>query len=442
MSSDKAAGGQQIPLSHTAGEDGDLEQMPEPKTPETGIAGQPHAAHPQWASGPKGPDLSVLTEVINAKAVHDAARRQKWRHRHKGLAAPHNPAVRLQVASEATLQFYRKRGLALIKRYKHEQDMRFSNEDLDPRAFVEWLLALQPSLSKNSWRTYRASACFTLQSIPSANAAEALARLNAGVGLGKDQGRSVCRNSAKPGADRFAVEHFLKLKDKLRATYRGQIVDWLIDWLDAGLNTGLRPAEWAFASIETRGEQGSPTRIFLHVADGNSPGEVTSHRTLELTGFSDETLAAIERLVKVSRDWALNGKTAMQQGEVSRLLQDACETFFPRLQLAYTLQSLRQQFIANMKSIYSRAEVAAMVGSVDIDRPPQHYSNRRQSWHSDEIPEKPRPVPEQVGRMHKRLQAAEERRELKELKLDFRRRREERRALKARGMVLPRFDGD
>ena len=83
-----------------------------------------------------------------------------------------------------------------------------------------------------------------------------------------------------------------------------------------------------------------------------------------------------------------------------------------------------------------------MVGSVDIDRPPQHYRNRRQSWHSDQIWEKPRPVPEQVGRMHKRLQAAEERRELKELKLDFRRRREERRALKARGMVLPKFDGE
>jgi hypothetical protein len=220
--------------------------------------------------------------------------------------------------------------------------------------------------------------------------------------------------------------HFERLKRSLPVMGHSKVGRWLLDWLVAGIHTGLRPMEWGLALIEKRparcclhGE-----RIWLHVVTARATDGRGTHQTLDISEFSAETLEAIERTVNRSRDWVLSGQSAMWQSEVSKLLRKACQTLFPLMKLQYTLYSLRHQFIANMKTIYSREEVAAMADHVSTDTHLDHYRKRRASWTDQQITEVPVPMQEQVVRIKKRLESFDERRDFKAMKDAARRRAE------------------
>jgi hypothetical protein len=141
-----------------------------------------------------------------------------------------------------------------------------------------------------------------------------------------------------------------------------------------------------------------------------------THRSLNLSDFSPETLQAVERMVERSRGWVRTGRMTMHQGEVVKLLRRTCKVLFPRMQIEYTLYSLRHQFIANMRTIYSREEVAAMADDGLTDTQVGHYAKRRASWAGLQITEVPRPVQEQVVRAKRRHEYFDERRAIKALK--------------------------
>lgn len=376
------------------------------------------------AGKPTGPDYGELrTQIVATMALTEKSR-QKWRRLElaksdEGDQAKSEESIakagRLKVASPETLQEYLAVGRRLMNRFKRESDVQVSLEDLDPREFVNWLLGLRPFLTSNTWRKYRASATAIIQTIPSIYLDEALGMLNADLHVGSDEGPPLSKKKGQDGssakAKRVDHQHLQQLKRRLRVTTRSQAQVWLRDWLDAGINTGLRPMEWALTTLERRPDRRFPNgRVWLHVVSAKAADGRATHRTLDLSNFSAGALEAIERMVERSRDWVLTGAWANRQWEVARLLRATCQTLFPRLQRQYTLYSLRHQFIANMKTIYTREEVAAMVGHISLETQVEHYGKKRVAWDANLIVEVPMPVEEQVAHIRKRLELFDERR--------------------------------
>ena len=404
----------------------ELEELPAEPTlaaPMSAVAPNPVMDDPDK---PRGPDYAEMRRVMKAGMAESEKARVRWRQAHiksrEGLDAEEKESLlrgegRVKVPSPETLKIYLARGKGLLARFRHETGTRISLEDLDPRQFVNWLLGLKPFLADGTFRGYRVCAEALIQSIPSENTPEAMAMLRAGRQVGSDgahlgraekdvdyEGQGV---RASLRAKRIEYEHYQDLRRSLRVMSRSQVVEWLLDWLDAGINTGLRPSEWALTSLERRpdcrfrhGEH-----IWLHVVNAKAAvGRGITYRTLDISEFEAETLGAVERMVKRSRDWAMAGRSTQRQGEISHLLRKTCKTRFPHMRLHYTLDCLGDQFIANMKTICPREELAAMVGHISIDTQIDHYAKRRASWTKEQITCRPKPVKEQVFWMKKQLE--------------------------------------
>lgn len=395
-----------------------------PAEPVVATPGSGRAFPEDDADKPKGPDLAELRTVIAAARRESENFRAKARQRHDLVPAHLSDDEKKsllqgegRLAKPATLQTqkdYLARGQKLFERFNRETGSHVAREDLDPRGFVDWLLSLKPVLSPNSWRHYRASARAAIQGLPSHDVDAALGMLHADLHVGADEGGKGDRKGAALRAKRMDYQHFQQLRRSLSLKYRSKPALWLTDWLDAGIHTGLRPAEWAFTSIERRADKRYPhgERIWLHVVNAKDTERRIAYRTLDISHFSTDVLGAVERMVTRSRDWLVGGQSARNQGHVADLLRQVCGLIFPRMQIRYTLYSLRHQFIANMKTIYSREELAAMVGQITLETRVEHYQKRRASWLKHEITELPMPVEEQVKRMNTRLALLDERRAL------------------------------
>jgi hypothetical protein len=242
--------------------------------------------------------------------------------------------------------------------------------------------------------------------------------LNADLQVGDDEGPAVRKKKSDDDAvgsssraKRFDYQHLQQLKRRLLVSTRSHASAWLRDWLEAGSNTGLRPMEWAVTQLERRPDRRFPNgRVWLHVVSARAGDGRATHRTLDLSNFSTGALEAVERMVNRSREWVLTGTWPVRQSEVSKLLRQTCQTMFPRMQQQYTLYSPREQFIANMKTIYSREEVAAMADHISLETRVGPYGKKRVAWRTNEITEVPMPVEAQVARIRRRLELFDERR--------------------------------
>jgi hypothetical protein len=152
-------------------------------------------------------------------------------------------------------------------------------------------------------------------------------------------------NTSAHRAKRMDLAHFRKLRSNLPRMSRSNKIGWLDDWLVAGIHPGLLPGEWPLAQLETRRDQEGRRLTWLHVVNGkqaNGRGNGT-HRTLDISNYTDGTLEAIQRMVTRSQQWALEGKTTQRQSEVAQLFYQVCNKLFPRMLVKYSLHSLHHQ---------------------------------------------------------------------------------------------------
>lgn len=316
---------------------------------------------------------------------------------------------RLQVADFKTQQEYLAVGGKLLARFMRECDVQgMPLEDVDPRDFASWLVGLKLSIVRNTYRRYRASAITIIQSIPSHYTDEAVAMLQQYLLVGDDDTQVIQKGDdllAPVHLKRFEHHHFGQIQQQLRIATRGRARHWLKDWLEAGINTGLRPMEWALTDLERQpGPESEQDRIWLHVISAKGSNGRAAYRTLDLSNFSTGALQAVERMVARSREWVLAGQWSNRQHEVEKLLRKICEGMFSRMHQPYTLYSVRHQFIANMKTINSREEVAAMTDHVLLRNQTMPDGKKRLAWDSHQIGELPAPVPAQVALIKERLE--------------------------------------
>ena len=375
--------------------------------------------------GPDGPDPDQVRKFLRAGVDRIDGRRAArglprlgWRDRDYKRKA------------KAQAQ-YVERGQTLLARYKHECGLvSMSTEDLDPREFVDWLFSFKLNLTAASWRTYRLAARACVQALPHVYGPEALAMLEGDIGAGAEETRppkpEEVGDAEVRASTRIDKTHVDAVLATLPTFSRSEMVVPLRDWIVAALATGLQPSEWATAILETQKDTKQPRRrAWLHVVNPRAGHPL--YRTIEISDFSGEAFGAVERMVERAPAWSLEQKFDLRRSQCTTLLADVHAALFPRQRRRCVLETLHAQFLHNMKTKYSPAEVAALVGYVGNDALVER-GKRRLAWPDPQIVDVPVPMVAAVTQMRQRIETYETRQEASRMRAELKERRRQRKA--------------
>lgn len=193
----------------------------------------------------------------------------------------------------------------------------------------------------------------------------------------------------------FDIKYFNSIIDELADNRTSQYALPLICWLHSGVMFGLRPAEWAFTSIEAvePHEIGFPdddiytVGIILNTinakrTNGRSHGEKRQLKAA-LTEEQYAYLYAHLGHIEEADDFDL------LYNNCRNLLLSVNKLLFNRRRTNITLYSLRHQFNANIKAYYIRNRIplregvellAAMNGHASIETASEHYGRASGGW--------------------------------------------------------------
>jgi hypothetical protein len=396
----------------------------------SGQTGQSHPAQPARQLDftpfpePEAPPIfaspDTISEVI-AALDRDLTRRRSYRLKQvkeEGNGAPLLPDGQSALRSSSHRGSLHDRARQLRNRYKRETAPALDSENIDPLEFALWLHSLKPFWKPASWRLYRKAGLAMIQALPHENLDAAVAMLSEDGRRRLTQARKVDRRRlanesgiSQTRADRITHCDYQRLLDGLPKISSAAAVGWLRGWLVAGVSTGILPSEWPLVELEERQLGADKRQILANVinpAQGHDQGH-PSYRTLDISNYRPDTVDAIKCLIANSRKWAREGIIQRRRSECTQLLYHACEKLFSDRKIKFSLFTFRHQFIANMKSITSRAEVIAMAGAVDIDYKSEHYAKSRAAWNISEIRDVPAPTEEQVKRVRTYLELVEDR---------------------------------
>lgn len=388
-----------------------IPQPPSFRRPPRGLTSPFDTLRPSRGCRPEGPSEDVMASVERA--------RQRLIRRNPNLVSANGG----RGVSETTLATYANRGRLLLNRFKRESGIPIDMDDFEPCDFAAWMLSLREEVKSSTWRLYRQGALYMIEAIPHPDVDEAIRMLTTDTAsdlrqdsfFPPEDGRSREKRTSARKEKRFPKRDLERVIAYLDHVSRAKRAGDLRDWLIAGVNTGLRPIEWRATALEETGT-GDSKRIWLHVLNAkatNGRGNGLA-RTIELTDYTPETLRAIRRMSERGLSWFERGEFDEIKGHVSQLLYHVCKKIFPDRKHLYALYSCRHQFIANMKSLYPLEEVSALVGHGTDVTTAERYGLRRNSWAPEDIPNRPRPLPEQVATVRRQMRFAEERRRIRE----------------------------
>lgn len=377
-------------------------------------------------TGRAGPDEEKL------KAVR-AARKRKLRDKAVALGrdpgANSSPSVDGMTRSEKTHEGYLVRGRQLVARYRRHAGLGRTNVLTieDPIDFVNWFFSLKPNLTSAAWRPYRQSAKAVLATIPHDDAEKAIAMIESDYteaahtstrepdpeALKPKPGRKLPRRTSARKEKRFPKADFDRIISYLRYVSRSKHAESLIDWMIAGVSTGLRPIEWQATDLEIRDNPDTPfgREVYLYVVNAKATNGRANgaHRTIDLSGFTDETLEAVQRMSARGMQWLVEGRYDDMQSQHSQLLYSACSTLFRLKPTVYALYSLRHQFVANAKNFHEPASISAMCGHIVTETAMVSYGKKRSGWGPDEVVDRAQPVPEEIATVRQQHKFFEER---------------------------------
>lgn len=273
--------------------------------------------------------------------------------------------------SEQTKQRYLNRSRQLIARARKELGIRDS-EDLDVRQLAIWLSEHKRNINSKSWRQYKSSVIYFLETCQDELAAEEAIEYLRNQDSSGSKTKTDKTSSMK--LKKITIEDWTKLESFF--TERGnKWHDELKFWLRSSIITGLRPTEWknaVFCSYE-----GKPALKIQNAknTNGRANGPI---RTLVLENVSKEDLAVIKTHLNNVRTFAGMGEYDFFYQGCAVALYKACRKCWPRRKRHITLYSTRHQFSANAKSSgMSRTEVAALMGHAVDETAGEHYGRKQ-----------------------------------------------------------------
>lgn len=271
--------------------------------------------------------------------------------------------------TQSTITNYVRRGESLIRRCSDELDV--DEAFLTAEEFVNWLIGLKPTIAKNSWRTYKASALSVIDRFPGADAAKHRLETETQTGA-KQKGveTSAKRRNHLPYPD------FCLLYDDLTTSNRRHSRT-LADYLRAELVCGFRLAEWPTVI----GSSSLEFRYALTVANAKHTEDndraFAPYRSVILDGVDPEWRASVFRTLELIDDHQAAGTIDTLFRAWADLLRETSHKLWPRRKTVYGLYSLRHQAIANQKAVcVERAEVAAFAGHASVASASRHYAKK------------------------------------------------------------------
>ena len=269
-----------------------------------------------------------------------------------------------------TVTSYLKRAAQLGLRAKADRGLS-PDAPLAPADFVAWAVGLRPSLSRSSWRQYKAALSCFLESQGTPDGRLALIALQAAwsTPCKRVSGRtSAQKERALRPADFKAIRTFL-----LASEYK-----WAhptLVWLAAGLLTGLRPLEWYGAQL-VDGPSGERQLQVPNAkcTNGRANGPM---RRLDLTDLVPKLIAMIERQLAFAAQFSSLEDFRRAHAACRKCLYKTTRALWPKRQRHVCLYTSRHQFAANAKADgLSRGEVAALMGHASDETASLHYGRR------------------------------------------------------------------
>ena len=145
-------------------------------------------------------------------------------------------------------------------------------------------------------------------------------------------------------------------------------------WFIATALTGLRPCEWPTASIDSH-----HTMQFALVVKNAKATQGRSHgekRSIVLSGM-DETQNRVIRvhMGNIAREHE-SGKFDAFYRNCRRCVERTADALWPSRPRHPTIYTARHMFAADIKSVYTKFEVAALMGHASIETAGEHYAQR------------------------------------------------------------------
>lgn len=267
------------------------------------------------------------------------------------------------------------------------------NSSLKATTFISWAARLRPTLSRSTWRQYRAALRCWLGRQRGDNVREAIALLDL---ASTKTCRSNTRSTSAQKARKLTIDDFKAIRDHLlqgKSKWARQTVEWLA----AASLTGLRPAEW-FGTTLNKDVDG---RTMLHVPNAKATN-ARAHgpaRTLDISAIEPAMLASIRRQLAYVAKFKSRDQFHKAYIACSKVLYRATRRLWPDRTLYPCLYSARHQFAADSKAAgLSRSEVAALMGHASDQTASLHYGRRVSGRTGFCI----RPLPEEVARVFKK----------------------------------------
>ncbi len=289
------------------------------------------------------------------------------------------------MTSPAALEAYRRRGAWLMARCAAAT----GNPEPGADAFARWVLSLRGGLRPSTWRLYRLSAAYALEGHPDHGAPAAADVLSAPA---TERARPPRRTSARrsktvPPDDFLAI---LRALGESRSSYAQVLRTWII----ATTCVGLRPCEWATATLD-----GTVLTVQCAKFDEGERG-LDDTRDLDLAALPPDDLDAVRRMTQLGQGWQADSEFAAKHEACAALLRRTCAALWPTRPRRPTLYSFRHVFASNAKAAVGEAETSALLGHAATRTAQTHYGKRTQAWKRGRPP-LPKPSPAAVAKVRR-----------------------------------------
>lgn len=290
---------------------------------------------------------------------------------------------------------YLKRTQQLFNRYSKVSAKNSAEVSLD--GFILWLIELKPTIKADTWKTYKSSVVYFLESKAEIVLAKKLLQITS-AGCKKTSKNILLTSSQKrkyiTKVEQDKIEKYLKNEKEsfwskpTLAIFKAIII------------TGMRPIELKTATIIEQGEE-NPTNLptpILRIknaknTNGRSHG---SHRHLGLAEVSSDDLIYLKIALAYTSESSSTGLIG-PKGEREdwnsyyKKLRDnfyrVINKLYPNPKKRITFYSCRHQFIANLKATgYQLAEIAAITGHATDETASEHYGKKKNGRRSPGLP--------------------------------------------------------
>jgi integrase len=264
--------------------------------------------------------------------------------------------------------------------YSEIEENEYGEVAIKPSDMIDWLVKRKKHIAKNTFRQYKSALMFYFdkhknyqdfslakQNLSQISQTDCIEDVN-NISLTKRE-KQTSANKVK----KVDFEDFIKIKESVsQSESLWQKRAFIM--FEASIFFGLRPSEWEFAEI-IEAEDG----LWLKIKNGKNTNNRANgeYRYLKIA-------PNLEYMAQVIIE---DVRGFLEKDSFEHYYENARTTFyhlmrklFPKRKKHYSLYSSRHQFSANMKNLFSREEVANLMGHKSIETAALHYGKKRSGW--------------------------------------------------------------